>query len=97
MDLTKNHGIDINSWYIIIFTVQTWTHGIDMDSQLSIGILESHTYKRDECCPYAGFLFVFVKLCICSCVCIFVFLSDGSISKNDRSQYIKRSFINLFP
>ena len=29
--------------------------GIDLDSWYSISTLESHTYKRAECCPYAGF------------------------------------------
>ena len=43
--------------------VWTWTHGIDnthgidLDSWYRIGTPESHTYKRAECCPYAGFFF----------------------------------------
>ena len=32
MDLTKTHGIDMESWYRIRLMVPTWTHGIDMDS-----------------------------------------------------------------
>ena len=32
MDLTKTHGIDMNSWYRHGLIVQKWTHGIDMDS-----------------------------------------------------------------
>ena len=44
MNLTKTHGIDMNSWYRIRLVVdmdswcrhglinKTWTHGIDMDS-----------------------------------------------------------------
>ena len=35
----------------------TWGHGIDLDtgySWYSVGTLESHTYNRAECYPYAG-------------------------------------------
>ena len=33
MDLTKTPGIDMDSWYHRIrILVETWTHGIDMDS-----------------------------------------------------------------
>ena len=31
------------------------THGIELDSWYSIGTSKSHTYKRAECYPYAGF------------------------------------------
>ena len=31
------------------------THGIDLNSRYSIGTSESHTYKRAECYPYAGY------------------------------------------
>ena len=40
--------------------VDTWTHGIantngiDLNSWYKIGTPESHTYKKAECCPYAG-------------------------------------------
>ena len=36
--------------------VLTKNHGIDSDLWYSIGTPESHTYKRAECCPFAGFL-----------------------------------------
>ena len=34
MDLTKTHGIDLDSWYRIRLMVQTWTQGIYTDSWL---------------------------------------------------------------
>ena len=43
--------------------VLTWTHGIDkahgvdLDSWYRINTPESHTYKKAECCPYAGVFF----------------------------------------
>ena len=58
---TWTHGIVMDSWYRQELMVQTWTHGInethgiDSDSCNSIGIPESHKYKRAEWCPYAGF------------------------------------------
>ena len=51
------------SWNLQGLKVLTWTHGIDNthgideDSWYIIGTPESHTYKRAECYPYAGFLF----------------------------------------
>ena len=39
MDLTKTHGIDMDSWYRIRFRVQTWTHGLDMDSWHRHGLM----------------------------------------------------------
>ena len=41
-----NHGIDLEL---------TTTHGKDLASLYSIGTLESHTYEKAECCPYARF------------------------------------------
>ena len=57
-----NHGTDMDSCYIHELMVQTWTHGIDntngidLDSFDRIGTPESYTYKRAECCQYAGFV-----------------------------------------
>ena len=46
MDLTKTHGIDLDSLYIIRLMVQTWTHrvytwthGLDMDSWYKNGLM----------------------------------------------------------
>ena len=38
-----------------LMTFSMSAQGIDLDSWYSIGNLESHTYERAECCPYAGF------------------------------------------
>ena len=60
MVCTWAHGIDTDSWNWQGLMVQTWTHGIenthgiDLYSWYRIGTPESHTYKRNECCPYAG-------------------------------------------
>ena len=52
------NGIDKDSWYRLGLMVQTRTNGIDLDSWYSIGTPDSHMYKRAECYPYAGFLFI---------------------------------------
>ena len=64
---TWTHGIYIDSWYRHWLMVLTKihcidnthgidiTHGIDLDPWHNIGPPESHTYKRAECCQYAGF------------------------------------------
>ena len=49
---TWTHGIDKDSWYRHGLMVLTTTHCIHLDSWYSTGTLESHTYKRAECCPY---------------------------------------------
>ena len=57
---TCTYGIDMDSWYGLDFIVYTWTHVINTEScyihfylNFSIGSLESQTYKRAGCCPYA--------------------------------------------
>ena len=64
---TWTHGIDMDLWYwkrLMVWT-QTYgidnTHGIDLNSWYSIGTPESHTYKRAEFYPYAGFFFLAFK------------------------------------
>ena len=39
MELTKTHGVYMDSWYKIRLLVQTWTHGIDMDSLFRHGLM----------------------------------------------------------
>ena len=51
---TQTCGTDMDSWYRHGQMVQTWTHGIDLKSWYSIVAPESYTYKRAECCSYAG-------------------------------------------
>ena len=41
MDLTKTHGIEMNSWYRIRLMVPTWNYGIDMDSWFRHGLMVS--------------------------------------------------------
>ena len=47
MDLTKTHGIDMDSWYRIRLLVQTWTQGIDMGSWYWQGLMV-WTYGIDK-------------------------------------------------
>ena len=61
---TWTHGLDMDSWYRhgLMVLAKTYgidnTHGIDLNSWYSIGTSESHTYKRAECYPYAGFFLI---------------------------------------
>ena len=49
MDLTKTHGIDMDSWCRIRLMVKTWTHGIDMDSWYRHGlVLLAKTHGMDN-------------------------------------------------
>ena len=41
MDLTRTHGIDMDSWYRNRPMVQTWTHGIDMHSWNRHGCIDN--------------------------------------------------------
>ena len=50
MDSCCRHGLLVNTWTLGIDN----TNGIDLDSWYRIGTPESHTYKRAECCRYAG-------------------------------------------
>ena len=58
----------MDPWYRHVTKVQTWTHGIDnshgfkSDSWYIIGTPESDTYKRAECCPFAGFFYPILSL-----------------------------------
>ena len=49
MDLKKTHGKDID-WYLIRLMVQTWTHGLDVDSWYRNGLMvlaETHGMDID--------------------------------------------------
>ena len=50
MDSWYRHGIDSDSW----FRQQQWYW---LRLFVSIGTPDSHTYKKAECCPYAGFFY----------------------------------------
>ena len=83
----RTHGIDLNSWYRLGLTVQTRTHCRDLDSWYSIGTLESDTYKRVGCCPYADFFLCTLRL--------FQFLTQhvmcGTVQK---SQHVWQLYVN---
>ena len=57
---TRTHGIDMDSLYQqrLMICTQTYgidnTHGIDLNSCYGIGIPDSHTYERVECCTNVG-------------------------------------------
>ena len=59
---TWTHGINMDSWYWqrLVVWKQTYgidnTHDVDLSPWYSIGTPESHTYERDKCYPYEGFL-----------------------------------------
>ena len=58
MIYTWTHGIDNDSCYRHVLMVLTMIHVIYLNSWYRIGTIESHTYERAECCPYAGFCII---------------------------------------
>ena len=90
MELTRTHGIDIDSWYRHGPMALTWTLGMDMDSWYRHGrmvLTKTHGIKIDSWYlqhpwyPYAGF-FLFQNLHMLNLFPISNFLPERHIKEN---------------